>query len=112
LLVVITARKASELVRHETRQKRGGGAVVEAGTDSVLAQLLSREPTPEMAAQFDEEYRRLLALLADPKLEEVAVAGMEEYSVEEIADRLGCVPRTVKRKLRLIRDIWEKEGEP
>ena len=111
LLVVITARKATRLVRHEARQKRGGGAVVEAETDSVLGHVLSREPTPEMAAQVAEEYRRLLALLADPELEAVAVARMEGYSVEEIADRLGCVARTVKRKLRVIRGIWEQEGD-
>jgi DNA-directed RNA polymerase specialized sigma24 family protein len=111
LLVVITVRKASRLVRDEKRLKRGGAAVVEAETDAVLTQLLSREPTPEMAAQLAEEYRRLLARLADPELEAVAVARMEGYSVEEIAERLSCAARTVKRKLRLIRDIWEKEGE-
>jgi hypothetical protein len=26
--------------------------------------------------------------------------------------RLGCAPRTVKRKLALIRTIWEKETPP
>jgi hypothetical protein len=28
-----------------------------------------------------------------------------------VAKRLGCVTRTVKRKLGVIRAIWEKEGE-
>ena len=35
---------------------------------------------------------------------------MEGYPVEEVATRLGCAPRSVKRKLRLIRDIWKKEA--
>lgn len=117
LLVVVTARKAAHLVRDEGRKKRGGGmqAVTGAGPgedeDSVLDQVLSREPTPELAAQVAEEYQRLLAALADPELESVALWRMEGYSVEEmIADRLGYAARSIKRKLQLIRGIWEKEG--
>jgi DNA-directed RNA polymerase specialized sigma24 family protein len=34
---------------------------------------------------------------------------MEGYSVEEIAAKLGCAPRSVKRRLRLIRSIWKEE---
>jgi hypothetical protein len=34
---------------------------------------------------------------------------MEGHTVEEIAAQLGRVPRTVKRWLQLIRQIWEKE---
>jgi DNA-directed RNA polymerase specialized sigma24 family protein len=80
--------------------------------ESVLGQVLSREPDPAFAAQVAEEYRRLLAGLKGRELESVAVWRMEGYTVEEIAGRLGCVPRSVKRKLRLIRDIWEGEVEP
>ena len=50
-----------------------------------------------------------LARLPDRELEAVAVWRMEGYSVEEVADKLGCAPRSVKRKLRLIRSIWKKE---
>jgi DNA-directed RNA polymerase specialized sigma24 family protein len=116
LLVVITARKAAHLARDQGRLKHGGGMrpVAEAprGADeeeSVLGRLLSREPDPAFAAQVAEEYRRLLAGLKGPELESVAVWRMEGYTVEEIAQRLGCVPRSVKRKLRLIRAIWEGE---
>jgi hypothetical protein len=35
---------------------------------------------------------------------------VEGYTVEEIAARLPCATRTIKRKLDLIRSIWEKEG--
>jgi DNA-directed RNA polymerase specialized sigma24 family protein len=37
---------------------------------------------------------------------------MEGYTVDEIARRLGCAPRSVKRKLGLIRASWEKEMVP
>jgi DNA-binding CsgD family transcriptional regulator len=34
---------------------------------------------------------------------------MEGYTTEEIAAKLGYVPRTIERKLRLIRAIWTRE---
>ena len=117
LLMVITARKAGRLMRAEGRLKRGGAATVVAGAaveadDYLLAQLFSREPTPDLAAQVAEEYQRLLSLLGQPVLAQVAQWRMEGHSVEEIAERLGCAPRSVKRKLQLIRASWEKEMVP
>jgi DNA-directed RNA polymerase specialized sigma24 family protein len=108
LLVVLTSRKAAHLVRDEGRRKRGGGAD---GTAD-LERVLSREPDPEFAAQVAEECRRLLRRLGDPLLESVALWRLEGYSVEEIATRLGCAPRSVKRKLRTIRESWEGEVTP
>jgi DNA-directed RNA polymerase specialized sigma24 family protein len=118
VLVVITARKAGRLRRDEGRQKRGGAATVMADAveadadDRLLAQLFSREPTPDLAAQVAEEYQRLLSFLNRPGLIQVAQWRMEGYSVEEIAERLGCAPRSVKRKLQIIRASWEKEMVP
>ena len=39
----------------------------------------------------------------------IAVWKMEGHTVEEIAARLNCVGRSVKRKLQLIRTLWENE---
>lgn len=120
VLVTITARKAIDVVRHQTRQKRGGGAVLgesalalgdESGGDG-LAQFLSREPTPEDAARFADEYQRLLAKLADATLQAVALRKLEGHSTEEIAAELGVSTRTVDRKLRLIRAIWGADAPP
>jgi DNA-directed RNA polymerase specialized sigma24 family protein len=108
LLVVITARKAAHLARDEGRRNRGGGGSASACLDEVPGQ----EPTPAFAAQAAEEYRRLLGLLGDADLQRVAVLKMEGYTVEEIATQLGRVPRTVKRWLQMIRQIWEKELHP
>jgi DNA-directed RNA polymerase specialized sigma24 family protein len=104
LLVVITARKAAHLLRDQRRQKREGGAET-----PDLQQILSREPSPAFAAQVAEEFQRLLRCLGDRELASVAQWKMEGFTVEEIANRLGYAPRSVKRKLRLIRDRWEKE---
>ena len=83
-----------------------------AALEPILERVLSKEPSPEMAAQMAEECQRLLSLLGDRLLEAVALARMEGCSVEEISTRLDCAPRSVKRKLQLIRKLWEKEITP
>jgi DNA-directed RNA polymerase specialized sigma24 family protein len=112
LLMVLTARKAANLARDEGRQKRGGDVKVvgESEEDHLLDQALSREPSPDFAAQVAEEYERLLRALGDGELEAVALGRMEGYTVNEIAARLDIAARSVKRKLQMIRGIWEKEG--
>jgi DNA-directed RNA polymerase specialized sigma24 family protein len=122
LLVTITARKALQLVRHERRQKRGGGTVrgdsafhatPETPEDEAgLEQVVGPEPTPEFAAQMAEEYQQLLARLGEGDLRQVAVWKMEGYGNEEIAAKLGCVPRTVERKVALIRTLWDQVAPP
>src|SRR5262245_16156980 len=108
LLVIITARKAVDLITAERRQKRGGGAVLD---DAGLEYALGTEPTPEFAAQVAEEYQRLLDLLPDAGLRAVTQCKLEGYTSAEIAQKLSCVRRSVERKLQLIRKLWEKECE-
>ncbi len=112
LLMAITANKAVDLLRREHRLKRGGPPPEAGGPadEADVAQVLGREPTPEFAVQVAEECRRLLELLDDEGLRELALAKMEGYTNEEIAARLGCVPRTVERKLRVIRKLWGEGG--
>jgi DNA-directed RNA polymerase specialized sigma24 family protein len=120
LLVVITERKAVNLLRTQQRAKRGGGRVFsesELGTANPrgeerpagLDELPSREPTPEFAALIAEECERLLRQLDDAGLQRVALLKLEGCANEEIAEQLGCALRTIERKLSLIRDLWEHE---
>jgi DNA-directed RNA polymerase specialized sigma24 family protein len=110
LLMTLTARKAARLRRDEGRLKRGGGKQPADRAEASLEELLSREPTPEFAIEVADACQRLLNCLGDAKLEEVARCKMEGYTTEEIAQRLKCAPRSVKRKVQLIRSLWEKEG--
>ncbi len=114
LLVVITARKASHHNRDARRKKRGSGPTAAPAGDAepTLEQLVSREPSPEFAAQAAEECGRLLRLLGDAELEAIALLKMQGYTVEQIAQQLGYVLRTIKRKIRLIRTLWEQEIAP
>lgn len=117
LLIVITARKAVTHVRHETRQKRGGGHVQgeaalasESSDGGGFDQIVGREPTPEFAAQVAEQCERLMAALGDDALRGIAMMKLEGFTREEIAERLGRSVRSIARRLDLIRRIWIEHG--
>jgi DNA-directed RNA polymerase specialized sigma24 family protein len=77
-----------------------------------MGQVIGPEPSPEFAAMVAEECGRLLDGLPDESLRTVALMKMEGYTNDEIADRLDCGPRTVTRKLNIIRTAWLSEGPP
>jgi DNA-directed RNA polymerase specialized sigma24 family protein len=108
LLVTITAQKSLDLVRREKAYKRGAGQPIAA--EANLEEVLGREPTPEFAALVADECRRLLDRLPGEELRAIAVWKMEVYGTEEIADKLRCVPRTVERRLQVIRKLWSECG--
>ncbi len=115
LLLTLTLRKAIFSIRHQTRRKRGGGRVMGesalVGGDRTplgLAEFLEDEPSPQDAVLFADDVERRLGQLTDATLKKVALRKLEGYGVEEIATELGASSRTVERKLRLIRSIWEE----
>ncbi len=124
LLVLITARKASDLREHEGRDKRDWRRLHQeaeqpgsapGGPLSALESLLGREPEPSFAAEVADQSRHLLQGLADDELRQIALAKMEGCTNEEIAGRLGSPLSTIERRLRLIRTRWKKElqaGQP
>lgn len=115
LLVAITVRKASTQVKHEKRQKRGGGAVVceadlaAADDNQILDQIIGSEPTPELAVEMAEQCQRLLELLGDARLRSIALWKMEGHTNDEIAAKLNCSRSTVQRKIELIQSRWGQE---
>jgi RNA polymerase sigma factor (sigma-70 family) len=104
VLVLITERKAIDLMRREGRKSRGEGRVV--SLDAADDLIADSAPTPEFAARAADELRGLLESLGDDSLRRVALAKMEGYANREIAEQLGCIEQTVERKLRSIRRIW------
>ena len=118
LLVMITERKIIDQFHHERRQKRGGGNVrgdsafvkrqddqQQRGIEAVSGDDLS----PDSAIASVEECQRLLHILPDNSLREVAMLKLEGWTNREIADKIGCVEATVERKLKGIRSLWERE---
>jgi RNA polymerase sigma factor (sigma-70 family) len=107
LLAARTVSRAIDLIRRHRPAEVAG--------DQDVTQLLTREPTPEEAAEVADECRRLLELLQEPELRQIALWKVEGYTNGEIAARLDCVPRTVERKVSRIRLLWKharKDAEP
>lgn len=118
LLLRVTQRKILDQTRHQRAEKRGGGRVypltdVQAACGGMagnpLAELISREPSPEYLAILAESHDQLLERLRDDRLREVALRRLEGYTTEEIAQRMRVSARTVQRKLRLIEAHWYDE---
>jgi RNA polymerase sigma factor (sigma-70 family) len=101
LLAMLTVRKAIDLVRRRRPE--------DDNEEPELHRLLSEEPPPEMAAEMAEQYQRLLDRLGDGELRTIALWKVEGCTNEEIAARLGCVVRSVERKLQRIRIVWAEE---
>ncbi len=115
LLVEITLRKVIDQARWANRLKRGGGMTrLEAPADEVplIDQMIGPEPSPAFAAEVAEEWCHLLELLNDSTLQQIAILRMEGHQAVEIAEQLDCSERSVRRKLSLIRKMWEKQATP
>lgn len=112
LLVVITARKAADLVRRHQALSRGGGQV---HGDSALLHdaerpagfdaLPSDDPTPLEALILAEEVEQLLHRLPDPLLRQVFVRKLEGCSNADLAREQGCSVATIERRVTIIRKI-------
>ncbi|MBC8872196.1 MAG: RNA polymerase subunit sigma-70 [Planctomycetes bacterium] len=118
VLLMITRQKSVDYKRREGRRKRGGGEVRgesafrradqtsgQGGLDLVLGEA----PTPSFLAEIHEQLQRLLAMLRDDTVRQVALRRMEGYTIDEISQQLDISKRAVDRKLRVIREKWSRE---
>lgn len=109
LLVTITLRKTRKTAaRHgcASRDRRREPGASSEDADWALEQMEASGPSPAEAAALAEGLELRLRSLGDPTLRRVALARMEGRTVEEIAVELGCVARSVERKLERIRSRW------
>lgn len=117
LLLAITVRKVAHRHRHDQQQRRdvwrnlsdsifvqSSGAAAPASIEEIV----SREPTPEFAAEFVETCEMLFQSLDDTALRQVVTLRMEGYADAEIADRLKCSRRTVQRRLEVVPRHWDR----
>ena len=122
LLLTVAARKiCAERRRHFTERRGGGrqrgesafGAGV-SGTDSSWANGMEGVPDdgllPDVIVVIHEMTGNLFRRLEreDPSLIRIAQMTLEGYTPKEIAEVVGVVPATIRRKLRL---IAERERE-
>ncbi|MEN1681193.1 MAG: ECF-type sigma factor [Planctomycetota bacterium] len=119
LLAKITARKAINQRKWKLARKRGGdlgpGAALPlaggAEDESRAAiELIDQEIGPDFLVALEEECRRLMDLLPDDRLRQIAQKKLEGYTNAEIAQELGVVERTIERKMGVIRAAWTPEA--
>lgn len=118
LLVKITERKVVDALRKHLSAKRGDGRVrgesvflCQGGEDSTagFSQIPDREAKESLGLQFADEYRKLMSLLEDEGLREVARMALAGCSTAEIAQQTNRTRRTVQRRLAMILEIWKEQ---
>ena len=121
LLLHLTKQKTVDYIRHQTRLKRGGGDVrgesvfldpANSSATGGLDQIVADEPGPEMLAVMEEQHRRLLEMLPNGILRQIAIGRLQGGSNEDIAAQMKLSVRSVERKLKLIRERWHQELDP
>jgi DNA-directed RNA polymerase specialized sigma24 family protein len=108
LLLAITHRKVVSHRRQESAQKRGGKNAIKRHAPE-LQEVVSDELPPDYWPAFEDECRRLLSLLRDEQLRQIAVLRLGGCSIQDICAQLVISQATAGRKLRLIRATWENE---
>ncbi len=113
LLVTITLRKARNVAKKQTRDRRDiAREQTIADHDEAeaaqwaLEQMDAAGPSPAEAAVLNEALERRLEALADPELRQIALWRLEGYTNREIADGLDCTERSIERRLERIRSKW------
>lgn len=109
LLTHIIACKAIHQIQYEGALKRGGGQVAR---NAVLDHLVTEHAeavgtrTPLEEAILHDCYAHYVSALPD-KLRPFAEGYLSGCTHREIAVQLGCVERTVERKIALILETWQ-----
>jgi RNA polymerase sigma factor (sigma-70 family) len=102
LLTHIIACKAVNQIEHEHAHKRGGRAVLDD-----LSDVPDAERTPLEQAILHDCYDRFVGGLPE-NLRPFAELYLAHCTHKEIAERLGCVERTVERKIGRILARWQE----
>lgn len=121
VLRMLARRRVVDQLRRDLSLKRRvcGESVLDAGGDSScsdgMQQVADQRHGPDSLVQMHEAFCRRLEQLAKPeyaqhRLPEIAQWKLEGKTNDEIAAALGCVTRTVERRLDLIRKIWASQS--
>ncbi len=107
LLMMISARKAANVLRRPSVQKEVGECDMHSPDSQSwnLNRLADDIPMAEFADSLDLFCEELLCMLSD-KLREVALLKLNGYTNEEIAKLKGRGLSTVERYLQMIREKW------
>jgi DNA-directed RNA polymerase specialized sigma24 family protein len=116
ILVTITKRKLINLREEQHTQKRGGGDVrgdsiwAQTSEENVFHQQADRRQnvTPDAHVELMETTDLLFQRLDNDTEREVARLMLEGYRINDIAEKMNCVRRTIERKVERIRKKWNE----
>lgn len=106
LLVAITAKKVVDLKRRHLAAKRGGGRVRGDSALGAIDSVVAQQPNASDLLRIQEEWKRLLSILPDDELKQIAQLKLRGYTNDEVAASLDVVVRTIERKMQRIKLIW------
>jgi RNA polymerase sigma factor (sigma-70 family) len=115
LLCAITLTKVREHTRFHLRQKRGLDLEQHAlpasdqGSATTPA-FVAPGPSPAEAAEFADQFQQLLTGLGEEERQVVDLK-LQECTHEEVAKRLGCSERTVRRILKRLQARLKRSFE-
>ena len=106
LLCAITLTKVREQTRFHLRDKRGLQREKHAAANATESEqpwfnLPAAEPTPDEAAEFADQFAQLLTAL-DEEERQLVDLKLQQCTNDEIAERMGCSERTVRRILKRV----------
>ena len=113
ILISITKNKLVDRRRRQYAQKRGSGKVrgdsiwTQTGDDNLFHEQRDtrQNMTPDAQIELLETTDRFFQRLGDDKTREVARLLLAGYRIDDIAEELGCVRRTVERRIAYIRKV-------
>jgi len=111
LLLVVTKHKVLSEKRTQKTLTRGGGKVaVVSDLSDLLKNFVSNQKgdtaTPDSLAVMSEQYQILLDALPDDFYRDIVKLKLKGKTIQEVADDLNVVPRTIHRKLKYIQTVW------
>jgi DNA-directed RNA polymerase specialized sigma24 family protein len=111
LLLVVTKRKVLSEKRSQKSLSRGGGKVniVTDLSDLLKNFVLNRKgemASPDSIAVMSEQYQILMNALPDDFHRDIVKLKLKGKTIQEVADDLNVVPRTIHRKLKHIQTVW------
>jgi DNA-directed RNA polymerase specialized sigma24 family protein len=117
-LLKITKRKVATAHRRERTKKRGKWAVqskeklesdLHAAGFYSFDEVCNHELSPELFCTMRDQTNWLIGLLKSDEMRRIALWRIEGLTVNEIAKCMSLTPRSIERKLKIIRTRWDME---
>ena len=115
LMCAIVVNKARMKIRFHLQEKRGVNHEEEQSNEDRPVDIgVSESPTPDAIAEFNDQFEFIMNAL-DEEEKQIIQLKLEDLTNEEIAERMDCSERTVRRIFSRIRsrliDQWDDQDE-